>query len=87
MAALNIRDPEVHELARRLAARRGTSITEAVKQALREGLDGTGSQARHDSAARRRRVAEILERYRSLPVLDERSAEEILGYNERGHFG
>ncbi|MGD9508218.1 MAG: type II toxin-antitoxin system VapB family antitoxin [Geminicoccaceae bacterium] len=86
MAALNIRDPEVHELARQLAARTGTSITEAVKQALRDGLRQAGSRSQRDLATRRKRVAEILERYRSLPVLDERSADEILGYNERGHF-
>ena len=39
---MNIKDPEVHRLARELAARRHTSATGAVRQALQEAL------ARHD---------------------------------------
>ena len=31
---MNIKDPQVHAMARELAARRGTSVTEAVRQAL-----------------------------------------------------
>lgn len=36
--ALSIKDPETDELARRLADRTGESLTDAVKQALRERL-------------------------------------------------
>ena len=86
MAVLNIRDSEVHELARQLAERTGTTITDAVRQALRDGLRRTGPQPQRDPAARRQRVEEILQRYRALPALDDRSAEEILGYNASGHF-
>lgn len=44
---MNIKDPEVHRLARLLAERRGTSLTGAVRDALadalaREGSDRTG---------------------------------------------
>lgn len=35
---LSIKDPETDELARRLADRTGESLTDAVKQALRERL-------------------------------------------------
>lgn len=42
MATMNIKDPEVHRLAQELAARRHTSATGAVRQALQEAL------ARHD---------------------------------------
>lgn len=38
MATMNIKDPEVHALARTLAYRRGTSLTDAVRQALTEAL-------------------------------------------------
>jgi antitoxin VapB len=86
MAALNIRDPEVHELARQLAARTGTTITEAVRRALREGLRRTKPDHQESPAARRQRIESILASYRSLPTADERSADEILGYNDRGHF-
>jgi antitoxin VapB len=36
---MNIKDPQVRELARQLAARRGTSLTDAVRQALTEALE------------------------------------------------
>ena len=38
MPTLNIKDPEVHRLAHELAARRHTSATGAVREALREAL-------------------------------------------------
>ena len=44
MAALNIKDPEVHALALELARRTGRSLTEVVKDSLR------GSIARRRSA-------------------------------------
>jgi antitoxin VapB len=36
---LNIKDPEVYRLAAELAERRHTSMTDAVRQALTEGLE------------------------------------------------
>lgn len=36
---MNIKDPRVRELARQLAARRGTSATGAIRQALIETLE------------------------------------------------
>ncbi len=33
-----------------------------------------------------RRIDEIVKRYNSLPELDTRSDDEILGYNDQGHF-
>lgn len=39
MAAMNIKDPEVRELAQRLASQRSTTLTDAVRQALREALE------------------------------------------------
>ena len=86
MAALNIRDREVHELARRLAERTGETMTEAVKKALAERLDRTAVPVAADIELRRRRLRAIVEEFGSLPVLDDRSPDEILGYNEHGHF-
>jgi antitoxin VapB len=37
--SLNIKDPEVHEMAREIAAIHGISMTGAVREALREKLD------------------------------------------------
>lgn len=36
MASLNIKDPETHKLARRVAKLTGESMTQAVRQSLRE---------------------------------------------------
>lgn len=80
--ALSIKDPEADRLARELAARTGETLTEAVVVALRERLARHAGRTRpvplhEDLAAIRRRCA-------ALPVIDSRSAEEILGYDERG---
>jgi antitoxin VapB len=37
--SLNIKDPEVHEMARQVAANHGTSMTGAIRNALREKLE------------------------------------------------
>jgi antitoxin VapB len=81
---LNIRDPEVHELARAVAAATGETMTQAVKQALRERLDRVRAVG---EAERERRVRDILAwaaEWRAAPVLDPRSFDEILGYDEDG---
>jgi ribonuclease VapC len=39
----NIKDPEVHAMARELAARRSTTVTDAVQQALRAELERSPS--------------------------------------------
>ena len=83
MAALNIKDPEVHELAVELARRTRQSLTEAVKDSLRESI----ARRRSDHAESQRvveRVMRIAQRLASRPVLDARAPDEILGYNEIG---
>ena len=79
---LNIRNEEANRLATELAKRTGQTKTEAVIGALREKLD------RVIKHRRRRRLAddlaEIADRCARLPVLDQRSADEILGYDEHG---
>lgn len=80
--ALSIKDPEADRLARELAARTGESLTEAVVVALRERLARQTGRTR--ATPLREELAEIRRRCASLPVLDARSADEILGYDERG---
>jgi antitoxin VapB len=41
MATMNIKDPAIHDAARRLASARGVSMTEAVRQAIDEALERT----------------------------------------------
>ena len=56
MAALNIKDPEVHELAAELARRTKRSLTEAVKESLRDGL----ARQRSDQADSPRVVERVM---------------------------
>jgi antitoxin VapB len=83
MAALNIKDPEVHELAAELARRTNRSLTEAVKDSLRESL--TRQRRRQtDSQRTIERIMRLGKRIASRPVLDSRTPDEILGYDESG---
>ena len=80
--ALSLKDPEADRLAREVAARTGETLTAAVIVALRERL------ARLRGRSRRRplrdELRDIGERCAQLPDLDTRTADDILGYDERG---
>ncbi|GAB4272375.1 MAG: type II toxin-antitoxin system VapB family antitoxin [Deferrisomatales bacterium] len=80
--ALNIRNPEADRLAEEVARLTGETKTEAVTRALRDRLE----RLRRQRAGRRLadELDEIARHCAHLPVLDERPAEEILGYDERG---
>jgi antitoxin VapB len=80
--ALNIRNQEAEKLATELATQTGESKTEAVTKALRDRL----MRVRRDRTKRRLadELEEIAEHCASLPVLDSRRPEEILGYDENG---
>ena len=82
--ALNIRDPEVHRLARALSEATGRTMTDAVKEALRHSL--AEIKDRH-AVERERRFAIIMEhgrRFRALPATDPRPLDQILDYDENG---
>ena len=80
--ALSIKNPEVERLARELAAKTNESITDAVLIALRERL--ARAQGDRERARRRERLLEIGREAAKLPVLDTRTEDEILGYDEYG---
>lgn len=80
--ALNIKDPDTDRLARELAAVTGESITVAIRTAVQERLARSRRQAPTDDLEGR--LLAIVRRGRSRPRLDDRSAEEILGYDEHG---
>ena len=80
--ALSLKDPEADRLAREIADRTGETLTGAIVVALRERL------ARLRAKPRRRPLRddlrEIARRVSTLPRLDDRSDDEILGYDESG---
>jgi antitoxin VapB len=91
--ALNIKSRETERVVRELAKRTGLSITEAVHQAATEKLrtmdgDREARLARMTPAQREklRRMEEISKRASALPILDTRTDDEILGYNDKGTF-
>jgi antitoxin VapB len=81
--ALSIKSREADELARKLAATTGESITVAVTVAMRERL-AREERKRGDSKSRMAEIRAIIDHYASLPILDSRSEDEILGYDENG---
>ena len=78
--SLNIKARRVHELARQLAERRGTTLTSAVEAALEEALARGG----RPGGRVHKRLDAIVRHCAGLPRLDHRTADEILGYDERG---
>ena len=77
--ALQIDNPEVDRLAAELADLTGEPIDQAVVEALREQLEKQKKIARELAA-----IHEIQRRFASLPVLDDRTDDEIIGYDENG---
>jgi len=78
--ALTIRDPEAERFARAIAAKTGETVPQVVLTALRERA--ARLQTRDEAL-----LAEVLalgEHCASLPVLDERSSDAILGYGADG---
>lgn len=75
---LSIKSDVADQLARELAALTGESITDAVVASL---------EARLQAERQRRRVrglTDIVERFRALPILDERDPDTIVGYDAHG---
>ncbi len=77
---LNIKDAEAHAMAQELARLEHTTLTQAVKDALREKLD----RRRDQRGSLAQRLKEIGERCSKLPVYDSRTPDEIIGYDEFG---
>jgi antitoxin VapB len=79
---LSIKNAETERLARQLARETGESLTEAIHQALKERLRQL-PQRNHERIMVEK-LEDILRRVDALPVLDTRSEDEILGYDEQG---
>ena len=81
--ALSIKAPEADRLARQLAATTGESMTDAVIVAMRERLE---REARKRES-KQQLIADMMaisEHCASLPVLDTRTDDEIMGWDENG---
>jgi antitoxin VapB len=79
--ALSIKSDKADRLARELAAETGETLTEAVEIALRERLDREHGRHAGSMRGRLRRLAADVA---ALQVADNRSPEEIIGYDDAG---
>ena len=82
--AILIKDPETDEVVRKLAAETGETLTDAVKNAAKQRLEGLKpKRGRVDWEA----LAKIQAELDALPKINEHlSDDEIIGYNDEGHF-
>lgn len=80
--ALNIRDSETERLAMELAQKTGENVAMAVRRALEDRLRRVGNSARREIVLEE--LAASRKRFGALPLLDNRSPDEILGYDDNG---
>ncbi len=80
--ALHITNPETERNVRRLAAITGEPIAEAVNQAALERLKLVSR--RQDDPMMMADLRAIVREFAALPVLDDRRADELIGYDEDG---
>jgi len=79
---ISIKNEQTERLARELARETGESLTTAIRLALEERLERVEGRRSPQDKLRLARVA--LRRVDALPVLDARTPDEILGYDEHG---
>ncbi len=81
--AIYLKNDETERLARQVAKLTGETLTDAVRISLRERL-------RRETLKRGRKpwdeaaIKQLIARFQALPVLDDRSADDIIGYDEHG---
>ncbi len=79
---ISIENEEIEELARKLAAFTGESITEAVKVSLADRYERLSGERSERSLVER--LNEIAMRCASRPIISDLTDDEILGYDEFG---
>lgn len=79
---MKISDPETKELAKLVSDLTGETEIQVVKVSLCDRLNQIKRQKFSDT--RIQEIKEIAKHCRSLPVLDNRNDEEILGYDDKG---
>lgn len=80
--ALSIRNPKAEMLARELAAESGENITQAITHALEERLERLRGRSTASDMADE--IMKISRRCSAIPDKDQRSPDQILGYDQTG---
>ncbi len=79
--AILIEDPETEAAVRKLAAATGRTLAEAVKASVEKELATLPGPRKEIDRAK---VDELLARIHAMPIVDHRTADEIVGYDENG---
>lgn len=79
---LSIKNEAIERLPCQVADETGESIPEAIRRSLEERWDRL--KVRRRSSVLSRQIEDILGRVDAMPTIDNRSADEILGYDEHG---
>jgi antitoxin VapB len=80
--ALSIKNPKAENLARKLAAESGETITQAITHALEERLERL--RGRSTTPDLMEDILKISKRCSAIPDQDQRAPDEILGYDSVG---
>jgi antitoxin VapB len=78
MSTLYIKNPAAHELAKKVSKKLGVTLTEAVICSLQDQLRAKPRPIDWE------KVEAIQKEIAALPILDSRTDDEILGYDEFG---
>lgn len=81
---LSIKNEETERLVRELARRKGVGVTAAIRLAASSELARDLHTPATDWNKRLSDIEKIQARSRALPVIDQRSDDEILGYGDDG---
>ena len=81
-------DPETERLAKEVAKAKGKPVASIVRDAIEASAREAGilmaRPGRLSATEKRRRLLEISDRSAARPILDPRTPDEILGYDDRG---
>ena len=81
--ALSLKDPKTDQLAREVAELTGETLTEAVRKSLEERLERERFR-RGEPMRLADRLEDLGRECATLPDIDSRSPDEIVGYDEYG---
>lgn len=81
---LSIKNEDVERMIRDLAARRGVSMTEALRQLLVEDEARAAAAREAEIAERKAAILEIQRQFAAMPRVSDMTDDEILGYDELG---
>jgi antitoxin VapB len=80
--ALSIRNPQAEKLAKEIIALDGGNVTQVIINALQDQLERLRRRTAHVDIEKE--IMNISRRCSSIPDIDKRDPDEILGYNSNG---